>query len=155
MVKRFERQPEPLEPEIYAQLNPCLASGSERIALAGRREDRVAERGGTGGSAGSPRPVGGLSVLDVVHLDDRGHLPHPEQRVLLKLLWTTRPLSIVISWRIASAKPSITDPCTCLTALLGLMIWLPTSPATHTLSPCTRLCARRAPAPLRRNSRGG
>ena len=30
--------------------------------------------------------------------------------------------------------PSSTEPCTWFSALLGLMIWLPTSPATQTLS---------------------
>ena len=47
------------------------------------------------------------------------------------------PFSIVISCASASAMPSSTAPCTWFSALLGLMIWLPMSPATHTLSTFT------------------
>ncbi len=54
--------PEPLEPEIYAQLNPCLASGSERTRLPVAAKIALQSAGGTGGNAGSPSPVGGLSL---------------------------------------------------------------------------------------------
>ena len=46
--------------------------------------------------------------------------------------------SIVISYDISWLRPSITAPCAWLIAMLGLTIWLPMSPATHTLFTFTR-----------------
>lgn len=40
---------------------------------------------------------------------------------------------MVISLAIELLQPSITAPRTCCSAPLGLMIWLPTSPATQIL----------------------
>jgi hypothetical protein len=56
---------------------------------------------------------------------------------VLKFDCTVWPFSIVISWPNASAIPSSTAPLTWFSALSGLMIWLPTSPATQTLSTFT------------------
>ncbi len=52
----------------------------------------------------------------------------------LKLLCTTRPFSNVMSWPNAAPMPSSTAPCTWFSAPVGLMIGLPTSLATQTLS---------------------
>ena len=120
-----------------------------------RRRSRWQTAGRIGGSAGSPRPVGGLSAHHEVHFDHRRRLRHADQRYWLKLLCTARPPSNVISChQVADALDH--PPCTWLSRVLGLMIWLPMSPATHTLFTLTRLLGVDAsPRRLRRSSRGG
>ena len=69
----------------YAQLNPCFASGSERMRSPVAAKIALQTAGRIGGSAGSPRPVGGLSGLQEVHLDLRRRLRHADQRVLVEV----------------------------------------------------------------------
>ncbi len=52
------RSPGTTKPD-HAQLKPCFASGSERIRLPVTAKIALHTAGKTGGSAGSPSPVGG------------------------------------------------------------------------------------------------
>jgi hypothetical protein len=47
----------------YAQVKPLVASGSARIRCPVTAKIALQTAGSTGGRAGSPRPVGGLSVF--------------------------------------------------------------------------------------------
>ena len=94
--------------------------------------------GTTGGSAGSPRPVGALPERTQWTSISGGAWVIRSSGKSWKFDWTVRPRSIVISCPMAYAMPSSTAPCTCCSAPLGLMIWLPMSPATQTLSTLTR-----------------
>ena len=47
----------------YAQRKPCFESGSDRTRVPDAAKIALATAGSTGGSDGSPRPVGGLSDL--------------------------------------------------------------------------------------------
>src|SRR5215510_14378732 len=47
----------------YAQLYPCLANGRERTRVPVAAKMAFATAGRIGGSEGSPKPVGGLSLL--------------------------------------------------------------------------------------------
>ncbi len=49
-------------PPLYAQLKPCCLIGSERIRFPVAAKIALQTAGATGGIAGSPRPVGELSV---------------------------------------------------------------------------------------------
>src|ERR1700675_877586 len=49
--------------QVYAQLNPCLDSGTERILFPVTSKIALHTADRIGGSAGSPRPVGGFGVV--------------------------------------------------------------------------------------------
>src|SRR5690606_13214373 len=116
------------------QLRSCFASGRERMRLPVAAKIALHSAGITGGSGGSPRPVGGLSVLRKCTSISGGAWVSRSNGNSWKLLCTARPRSMVISCPSASASPSSTAPCTLFRALLGLMMWEPTSPAAQTLS---------------------
>ena len=106
--------------------------GNERTRLPVAAKMALHRAGITGGRAGSPSPVGPWSVrtkctsIGGAAFIRTGGKPS-------KLACSTRPSLMVIAaepWVIAS----ITAPWTWLRALVGLMIWRPTSAATHTLS---------------------
>ncbi len=62
-VLRASGRAESLKPKAsYAHLNPCFEIGSDRMRLPVAAKIAFASAGIVGGSAGSPRPVGGLSV---------------------------------------------------------------------------------------------
>ena len=67
--------------------------------------------GTTGGSAGSPMPVGGYSVTFQC-TSTGGDCASRINGKSAKLLWTARPFSIVISCASASEIPSSTEPTT-------------------------------------------
>ena len=48
---------------LYAQLKPCLDSGSERIRFPVTSKIALHTAGRIAGSAGSPSPVGGFGVV--------------------------------------------------------------------------------------------
>ena len=95
--------------------------------------------GTTGGSAGSPMPVGELFDLMKSHLDLGRRLRRAARSSKSwKLLCTARPRSIVISGA-HHVRHAVDDGALRpgSAALLGLMMWLPTSPTTHTFSTLT------------------
>src|SRR5439155_21904557 len=81
----------------YAQLKPCFTSGSERIRLPVAAKIALQIAGGTGGSAGSPRPVGGLLVFRKCTSISAGAFAMRASGYWWKLLFMARPLSNVIS----------------------------------------------------------
>src|SRR5215469_437743 len=80
-----------------AQAKPCLASGRERTRLPVAEKMALHTAGSTGGRAGPPRPVGGLSVLRKWTSMVGGTCFMRTGSYSWKLLCTTRPLSMVIS----------------------------------------------------------
>src|SRR5437764_1484562 len=76
---------------------PCLESGSERMRVPVTAKMALHTAGSSGGSAGSPRPVGGLSVLKKCTSISAGIWFMRTGGYSWKLLCTARPPSIVIS----------------------------------------------------------
>ena len=124
---------------------PCPLCPAESAARQWQRPDAFpvaantafAIAGSTGGSAGSPSPVGGNSVMRQNSLNRR-RLPEPQHRMtvvvaLLRSAVLDRDLLRI--W----LMPSIIEPCTWASAPEGFMIWLPTSPAAQILSTLMRL----------------
>src|SRR5215510_1372917 len=59
--ERSHRRPFPPKPPLsQAQRNPCFDNGSDRTRVPDAAKMALATAGSTGGSDGSPRPVGGL-----------------------------------------------------------------------------------------------
>src|SRR5437773_12513045 len=81
----------------YAHEKPCLESGSERMRVPVTAKMALHTAGSSGGSAGSPRPVGGLSVLKKCTSISAGIWFMRTGGYSWKLLCTARPPSIVIS----------------------------------------------------------
>ena len=63
----------------HPHLRSCFDSGSDRTRLPVAAKIALHSAGTTGGSAGSPRPVGGIVGDQEVHLDRR-RLAHAQQR---------------------------------------------------------------------------
>ena len=96
---------------LYAQLKPCLESGNERTRLAVAAKIALQIADSTGGSAGSPSPVGEFCVFLKCTSISGGASLIRTCGYWWKFVCTARPPSIVISairWLIAS----ITEPCT-------------------------------------------
>src|SRR5690606_763305 len=111
---------EPVASAGHDQLRSCFESGSERMRFPVAAKIALHSAGITGGSGGSPRPVGGLSVLRKCTSSSGGACVSRSSGKSWKLLCTARPRSMVISCPSASSSPSSTAPCTLFSALLGL-----------------------------------
>src|ERR1035437_1255531 len=117
----------------YVQLRSCFDNGNDRILFPVAAKIALHSAGITGGSAGSPSPVGGLSVLRKDTSTGHDCRMRSSGKVW-RFVLTVRPLSIVISCPNAWAMPSSAAPWHWFSAWIGLMIWLPMSPTTQTLS---------------------
>ena len=109
--------------------------------LTGRAKIALATAGSTGGSAGSPRPVGGLLVCD----DNALRCPAPGSCGAADTggsCSARRGPSSVISWPSAGEAVDDARPAPGSRRCSGLMIWLPMSPATQTLFTFTVPSAR-------------
>src|SRR5688572_22257868 len=80
---------------------PLFDSGIVRILLPVAAKIALATAGRIGGSAGSPRPVTGLSLARKCTSITGGACAMRTGWKSWKLLWTTRPFSIVISYDIS------------------------------------------------------
>src|SRR4030095_15066430 len=125
----------------HAHLNPCFTSGNERTRVPVALKIALQTAGRIGGSAGSPHPVGLLSLVLKWTSISFGAYRIRIGSYSLKFVCVTRPLAIVISKPMRWLSPSITDPWACASAFSGLMIWRAISPAAHTLLTFTRFCA--------------
>src|ERR1700688_2703388 len=82
---------------IYAHEYPCLAIGTERTRSPVISKIALQIAGRTGGSAGSPKPVGGFAVCRKWTSISGGACVIRTGGYWWKLVCTARPLSIVIS----------------------------------------------------------
>src|SRR6185503_19024227 len=123
---------------LHAHLYPCFARGNVRTRWPVAVKIAFAIAGRIGGSAGSPRPVGLLSVVRKCTLISFGAWRIRSGSYSANEVSTAWPSLIVISYDISWLMPSMIELCTCASELSGLMICLPMSAATQTLFTRTR-----------------
>src|SRR5260370_19428879 len=84
--------------------------------------------GRTGGRAGSPRPVGELSVFRKWTSISAGTWFMRTGGDFSKFFWTARAEAVGVLLGMTGVSPLLTPPRTWFLALFGVVIWVPTAP---------------------------